>query len=964
VSELARLVYGRDPEATGTRHASLRQQLTLMTAFEAARARLPEGQLTLALAEKGGDQGDALKSFLELIGLRLRESQRRYSVELDGSNEAAGRVRAFETMGVRLEGLDKRLNAGESIDLELTSELVPVPLDADLWSRSVFKRRVAPAELFAAILSDPRAALLAHGLAGLDEETLQFVADTPALMQRLYRTDAPMFAAYASNLHVRNGQVAVPGGAAASALWEDAVGEKIAQPERFLLALLSRSQGRLVYLYDLISELDAPRRSFALGSWIAEERIRLERFRALVQVVESIVEWRGRTAPFLRPGNDVTWMLLNVRVEATGVPQAPADRAFWSAAFRDDEIPDDPAGLLDDAKDHGLIDAAWLAERVLVADSFRRSRVLRQMAFAFRAFAAPGAREQAADILVAIRAITVFPALVQTLERCGVSPAVLTAGVRRAESLSRFEGARAFVQLSQFQGALAMVARLLDVGRISFPVAEKLLMSLFSVPVDEGSYRHTLVRWLRTVLLPAAGAAGGESDLLVALAGGTTQATAERVQWEGEAYRLSLGTAEERRLRKLRESAPFVLDAALLIEQILERLSEQTVSLETIDSSVKELRSLATAFERAAAGKSRPSTIVEIPELPDPVDILNWVANELTRLTRPQDLKLARTRAAPLEELSGIVLGHALRGLAYALVLGSQTQASTATELSARHDFGLGITDGARRRSAAWQLSREIVPVGAPKFLTGSLLSLDVTMASHSLRRLSFSGRAPVLVWESREGLVQSVGLVNPFSLRNEDRSAIQGAIAKGRNRLGSAVSDSSRFHALADEIVMDGWRRQAADWYRLHDPIAVSSLFSLTELLILGGGDPAQLHEWGATNSSLSACLCTRLGAPNEWRLLVGRPNTGALAAAVPDVALLIATVLADFNLPAGLAKAVLGVAMQEFLDRVRPNDPDDWLTLVRGAQEIQRDRVADFVAATTAQGPLVPDVEERREP
>jgi hypothetical protein len=72
----------------------------------------------------------------------------------------------------------------------------------------------------------------------------------------------------------------------------------------------------------------------------------------------------------------------------------------------------------------------------------------------------------------------------------------------------------------------------------------------------------------------------------------------------------------------------------------------------------------------------------------------------------------------------------------------------------------------------------------------------------------------------------------------------------------------------------------------------------------------------------------------------------------------------LADLNLPAGLTKVVLGAAMQEFLDRVRPNDPDDWLTLVRGVQEIQRDRVADFVAAATADGALVPDLGARRQP
>jgi len=40
-----------------------------------------------------------------------------------------------------------------------------------------------------------------------------------------------------------------------------------------------------------------------------------------------------------------------------------------------------------------------------------------------------------------------------------------------------------------------------------------------------------------------------------------------------------------------------------------------------------------------------------------------------------------------------------------------------------------------------------------------------------------------------------------------------------------------------------------------------------------------------------------------------------------------------------------------------VRPSDHDDWLTLVRAAQAISRDRVEDYVAAITSGGALVPD-------
>ena len=53
----------------------------------------------------------------------------------------------------------------------------------------------------------------------------------------------------------------------------------------------------------------------------------------------------------------------------------------------------------------------------------------------------------------------------------------------------------------------------------------------------------------------------------------------------------------------------------------------------------------------------------------------------------------------------------------------------------------------------------------------------------------------------------------------------------------------------------------------------------------------------------------------------------------AVPDVNLHVAVMLSTLKLPAPLARMVVGAAMQEYLNSVRPNDANDWLTLVRGA-------------------------------
>ena len=50
----------------------------------------------------------------------------------------------------------------------------------------------------------------------------------------------------------------------------------------------------------------------------------------------------------------------------------------------------------------------------------------------------------------------------------------------------------------------------------------------------------------------------------------------------------------------------------------------------------------------------------------------------------------------------------------------------------------------------------------------------------------------------------------------------------------------------------------------------------------------------------------------------------------------------------------------MQDFIDDVKPTDDGDWLTLVRRARTVPRDRVEDYIAAATATGPLVPDSDQ----
>jgi len=145
--------------------------------------------------------------------------------------------------------------------------------------------------------------------------------------------------------------------------------------------------------------------------------------------------------------------------------------------------------------------------------------------------------------------------------------------------------------------------------------------------------------------------------------------------------------------------------------------------------------------------------------------------------------------------------------------------------------------------------------------------------------------------------------------------------------------------------------------WMLAHEADRVPSMFSLTEVMTLGGGRINALNAWGMSMVIAEGCVCSRLTPPGRWPTLLGRPPLGLTATAVADVHLHVAIMLKEMRLPAAIAKVVLSGAVQDFIDEARPTDDADWVTLVRAARAANRDRVEDYIAAATAAGPFVPD-------
>jgi hypothetical protein len=342
-------------------------------------------------------------------------------------------------------------------------------------------------------------------------------------------------------------------------------------------------------------------------------------------------------------------------------------------------------------------------------------------------------------------------------------------------------------------------------------------------------------------------------------------------------------------------------------------------------------------------------------------DIVSGAIQDLSKITKLKDAKKAQHIARALFELVDDLSAEALLALTYALDVGDpQGTTLVAGNISRRHDFGFAAKSSDSRARAPWALPAAQAESGVPWHVAGSLLGLDLGLSSLALRRVSSRAlpEAPVLGAAERNVFTNTVALLNVFELSDTDRDAIADAIRRGQRRLASLTAGNDTLDTLADEIALDGWRRRAVRWTLTNDPEQTPSFFSLGELLYLGNPSPAaHLNAWGVAADTSDGCICTRLARPGQWRLAIGRLTNGTVATQVSDVNLRVALALADLKLPAALAKGVLAAAMQDYVDQVKPLHPDDWLTLVRWARSVSNERIQDYVAGLTANGPLIPD-------
>ena len=146
--------------------------------------------------------------------------------------------------------------------------------------------------------------------------------------------------------------------------------------------------------------------------------------------------------------------------------------------------------------------------------------------------------------------------------------------------------------------------------------------------------------------------------------------------------------------------------------------------------------------------------------------------------------------------------------------------------------------------------------------------------------------------------------------------------------------------------------------WTIAHDAARVAAFFSPSELFWLGIGEAgvSSLDAWGVPAGPRTGCLCVRVLTRRSPDIFSGRWNTGMAASAFPDLNLRIAELLGELHMPAALLAPVLRAATLDFVNMSISRDQDDRRGLVEFVQELKADRVEEYLALLTTDGPLVP--------
>lgn len=777
--------------------------------------------------------------------------------------------------------------AGDSQPLTIAA-----PFTADHWRDAL--QLDGKADVFAALINNRSAMLVAAGAIATDPSTRAFLERDRGLLRWIIRTAPAAFWVAGRSLKIDRDRVVVPGGDAAAAAWEALTEVKVTRPADFVRALLTRDSGRLAWLYDSIAAMDEPRRAMILGQPAGASVP--DDLRALYSAFRTgDSNWKLEEHPFLRGTTD-PWIVSSTIAVSEGAVASPADQWFWSALFERGDITRRAAESVR-REPAGKVTLGWLTQMIAGSAAKERRDRFEMVRFAQGVFAnAEG--DRLTEALIALGGYRRYRAVLLTLDRVGIrQPRVFARAVEAARRLDEdLSGRDERNAVTAFQAALAVIERARITEAIDVATAERLVLALAdlvdptsgSKPGTKPSSQFESIQgYLLTTLLEAlppliqpdqwtTAKTAYESRLLQALAG-APDPRAPELTWEGLEYRVDLFAAEHARIKRIRE-------------QIESPGLDVAIASGDADQIVSALLALIYA-----------------PALGDP-------------------------------EGPALLGGDVAQRHNFGLVGPAGVRRDLLAWSLPKEQVGNG---------APWHLEGSILGLDV------ALARLALRRIADNEMPV-----APTINLNDQLTLARTVMTLNPHALADRDRDQIVASIARGRARLAAAGSNLDALTRLASEAQLSPAVRQTLPWLMARAPDTARALFSLKDLFWLGKPelDRAALDAWGIYAEGLDNRLRTAMPTPVPWENLAGRADGGLLATQAPDLILRMAEETAGIKLPAQLIPSLLTFAALDYWHDVESRFPDDLPAMARQALALSSSRVEDYVAALAGAGPLRP--------
>jgi hypothetical protein len=925
----------------------VRDYFEFLLNLERVTAECPEG-CRLVPASAPGNVRDRIRQLLTVLGLD-RDGNR--DVTLASSADAQRRQAWLVALGVDPGAIAAALNANTPVHIRIADGVLPLPLP-DYFAREVLR---PDREGVMAILDDRKSALLYLALIDSDPDTVRTLASRPALVRTLHHDHAAAFHIVSGALRLTADGVDLPGGAAAAPAWEELVGRKPSDGDRFIRGVLSHDAGRLAYFFSMVGHFDAARQAFVLGAHLPpRDRVRfVERIYRRFVVLDP--GWSVLERPLIRPDFDpaLAFGLVEITSDGTVGP------AWWPSLFEritgSTDWPDSPQRTLRALKDTRA-DALWLINWLFEdpTDAETRFRMLR---FAQRQFAQTP-RNVAPALEVSLRASRDMPTLPRALERMGIVDPYLYEMLALAGRSRQGNGDESdMADLRRWQAALALVEQ---VARRHPPPPEhriRLLTTLASVGLLPKPQRPgALAAWLADTLLTAYGTTGGdeqtrEEALLTAFTRPSSYST-PAFSWEGLDYVFDPAPALARGVLSIRRAVrvPRLVDVVAL-QTIRTRLEAPFTAVDELRPVVEALQGLSDAVGALPVTDGRPH-----PALTD----FDEVLRNLTRLlTRPRDLNRVVREVVALRRVIDHVTETAMISTAFAL---ASVPTSEAPELFAtrfaRHVFIPSAND-VPITSVAWQVALpEAVPSGGT-VLRGSLLGLDLAIAESLVRSpgSSLADGPPVLSGPERAAILMRMG-INPMSGVTPDMvAAVAAAIAAGRATLagwstlapsGEVLETALREAGTpADEVNVLVWD-VGRDGQDVLGHLGAGVSFRL-------GGGTALPPAWGPVGVPAEACWCARTRLMVPMAALRGRRD-GSVAATDEELVLRLVELMAINGIPGTVLTSVVPYALFDWLENVQQASPEDGTAVRAFPLRLDVARFEQYLLHLTAEGVFAP--------